>query len=685
MSSVSTSNWANWAEQLQTSLVYWSEGRVSMCGKGLQHVVAQLEGPAMALWRALVYNQLALLSSQLGHWDYSKQQWELAQESWRNSGLQAGSADLAPTLQWFCALLKDTGFVERSEQVWQLHESGQPPLLDPWLVPATGSELPTIAAASSRSVAVAKAEAADPAYAPLGGQTLSALAQPPSHAQAPVEWDDAVGRALKLAQEGKLQPALASLDVARAHGLAARSADRGHLLALVYSAEALACFLAGDYSAATQAKEEASRLWSELRESPMIYGSDRHEKFAAALRAGEQERAADVFSGRHAQRQCPLIDPWTDLETGMQRGNWESVQLNLAKDWKSKLDAVLQHFTRGNTQEAARELGLLHQRMNLGEQQGPAGALLLQVQALTAYAGGDYDNAQALFSKAKAQWDAMPNSKRREGPFLEQTKALLTMYGLESIADHLGETLCDPFLYYKPEHQMQRMESAEPAATADEGDPRESWETQLKEAWELARSGRWEMAQRRANHAERVARLVGNDDLRVCYSLNSQAVFAQAVGNYADAESIFAETDRAWKRGAKTATARTAWSEFCDVLRETQWSELADLLQKSWDKPVSRSAYDPAVLPLECLSKTGMQVMQAAVPSVQEEDAGVLRLPTPEERKRGRTVAAPGGSKAPWLVALLVVLLLIGGGAWYALSTKAPAKSPDKPAKSAPR
>lgn len=663
----STSNWANWAAQLQTSLVFWSEGRTSLCGKGLQQVVAQLQGPAMAVWRALVFNQLALLSSQLGHWDYSKEQWELAQESWRESGLVGGSPELAPTLQWFCQLLKEAGFPERSDLVWQLHESGQPPLLDPWSVPDTGSDFASLQPPTLGSSPVPP-NTQQHEYAPLGGQTLSSVPQAQPGRVQRCEWDQAVERALKQALEGKLQPALANLDQAREVAVALRPTDRGHLLALIYNAEALACFLAGDYSSATQARQEGQRIWGEMRVTPAVYQGDTHDRFAAALREAQQDRAADVFLQRHQQRQCPLVDPWADLESGLQRGEWEQVKLDLVKDWKPKLDSVLQHFSRGNSQEAVKELGLVQQRMTVHEMAGPAGCMLLQVQSLLAYAAGDYDNAQALFAKAKIQWDAVPSSKRREGPFLEQTRALLTMYGLESIADHLGDSLCDPFLYYKPEHQMQRIESNEVAE--EEGDPRERWETQLKEAWELARGGRFELAQRRANHAERVARLISADDLRVCYSLNSQAVFAQAAGNYGDAASIFAEAERAWKRGARTTTARTAWTEFCTILTESDWPDLGAQLEKAWDKPVSRSAYDPALLPLECLSNTGMQVMRAAVPEVQ--DANVLRLPTASKDTRLEANSEAPSSKLPLILALLLVLALASGGVWWVKFRGAP-------------
>lgn len=664
----------NWATLLQASLEHWSQGRSAQGGKGLQQVIGQLQGPAMAIWRALVYNQLALLSNQLGHWQYAKDQWELAQEAWRNSGMPPGAAELNPTLDWYTQLLATYGFADSAETVKSLHAAGQPPLIDPWTAPDKTARLALAPSAPTPLVSGPEEGLPDSSgFAPLGGATVQWR---PSQEIAFDTWYEGCTQALKLASESKLPQALNCIDKARDKALVLRNSDGGHALALVYNAESLACFLAGDYSSATQARQEASRLWTDLKNSAALYRGDTHDKFAAALREADQQRAADLFLRRHGQRQCPLIDPWVDLESGLSRGEWQQQSaFVLSKDWKPKVESALQHLSRGNGLEAGKELGLMQQKMSADDLRGSAGALLLQLQALIAYASGDYDAAQEFFTKGRTLWDQLPKSKRRDGPYLEQTKSLLTMYQLESIADHLTtDSLCDPFLYYKPEHQMQRVE----AGSTQEGDSRGTWEEQLREAWEMARAGRWEQAQRRASHAERVARLIDAEDLRVCYSLNSQAVFAQAAGNYADAETIYGETERAWKRGARSSGARTAWSEFCLLLRESDWPDMARKLEAKWEQPVAKSAFDPVLLPLDSLAEAGMKTMEAPRPDLSEEETHVLRLPTAGESRR--SAAAPERSGFPWIPLVLIALIMLGLGGWWVTHRSA---SPPAPASSA--
>ena len=494
-----------WAGQLQSALDLWSKGRSDLGGKGLQQVLSQLRGPDHTLWRALVYNQLALLSNQMGHWQYAKEQWELANKTWADSRMEAGSPELQATLDWYVQLLSHYGFAERADKVGKLHRQGQPPLLDPWLEQGDKIEPPP----ASRL------------------QTESSV----------LNWDEYVCNALKLAGEGKLPPALASLDKAKETALASRPQDQGHLLALIYNAESLACFRAGDYSGAGQAKEESTRLWTQVGNNPKVYAGDIHSKFMQALERAGQTQAATVFGQRHGQTQCPLIDPWCDLEVGIKSGDWQNDVFDLDQDWKARMETALQYHGRGNYVEAQKELGLLEQQLRFEDLQRAPGALLFQMQSVLAYAMGDYDSAQVLYRKASGVWERLEPSQKKEGPFLAQLINLVTLYGLEVMADRLSDGLCDPFVFYKHEHQMQKIEVA--SEDEEQGDARGQWERQLVEAWEMAAKGRWDMARRRAAHSERVAKMIGNNDLRVAYSLNSQGLFCQAGGDYADAQELY--------------------------------------------------------------------------------------------------------------------------------------------------
>ena len=629
-----------WAGQLQTSLDFWSKGRSDLGGRGLQQVLLQLRGPEHTLWRALVYNQLALLSNQMGHWQYAKEQWELCNETWRDSGMEPGGMEIQATLDWYFQLLSHYGFAERAEAVRQLHAQKQPPLLNPWEEPA---EKPLLTPLSQVQTAPVRLEIpAETHYAPVGGQRVASrsLAE-----QSFADWDELVRQALKAAADGKLQPALAAVDRAKALVV-----GKKHEQALIYNAEALCGFLAGDYSQASQARQEAVNLWLALDESFSPYAGTNHNRFVQALNDAGQTQAANIFAQRHSQMKCPLIDPWADLETGIKTGEWETTRFNILEDWSSRVEMALRFHSRGNLLEAQKELGLLEQQMSLEQMQQCPGALLLQMQSIMAYATGDYDSAQVLFRKAATIWDALEARERHDLPYLRQLKELLTTHGLETLAEVIGERLCDPFTSYKPEHQMRQVQVNDD----DDGDehPREEWENQIREAWEMALKGRWDSARRHAAKAERKAKLLGQTDLRVCYSLNSQAVFANAAGDYSDSDQLQEEAVRAWRRGSHLPAARTAYSEFCLILREAQWSGMASILEDIWDKPVSRSAFNPALLPTDSLSKTAMKILEA----VQEEepDDGILRLPSLPRADRKEKHGLPIGK-------IVVSLLVLGG------------------------
>ena len=129
---------------------------------------------------------------------------------------------------------------------------------------------------------------------------------------------------------------------------------------------------------------------------------------------------------------------------------------------------------------------------------------------------------------------------------------------------------------------------------------------------------------------------------------------------------------RGWRRGSHLTAARTAYSEFCDILRQTQWEPLAVQLEGLWDQPVSRSAFNPALLPLDSLTKSGMKVL--AEPVEEEVDDGVLRLPN-LPRKQPMPV-----KRMSWLLAGVLLLVIAGtlavGFWWMKNQTPQPLASP---------
>jgi hypothetical protein len=543
-------------------------------------------------------------------------------------------SELQATLDWYFQLLSHYGFAERAESLRQLHSDQQPPLLNPWEEAGPQSQLTPL----SQLPAVTPLRLEVPAeteYAPVGGQRVA------SHSLAKLssgDWDELVTQALKAAGEGKFQPALASLDKAKALVVGNK-----HVQALIYSAEALAGFLAGDYSQASLARQEAVNLWLALDEGFSPYAGSVHTRYITALQDAGQPLAATIFAQRHQQLKCPLIDPWADLESGIKTGDWQATQFNILEDWRARVEMSLRFHARGNLLEAQKELGLLEQQMSQEQLQQCPGALLCQMQSIMAYATGDYDSAQVLFRKASTAWDSLEPRERHDLPYLGQLKGLMATHGLESIGERLGEQLCDPFTSYKAEHQMRQVASAEDEESNDH--PREQWETQIREAWEMALKGRWDSARRHSAKAERQAKLLGATDLRVCYSLNSQAVFASAAGDYTDSDELYEEAVRAWRRGSHLPAARTAYSEFCLILREAQWPGMAAILEEIWDRPVSRSAFNPALLPADSLSKQAMKILEAV--AEEEPDDGVLRLAQPAP---GRAPAQ--GQFSHWPVSL---------------------------------
>lgn len=368
----------------------------------------------MAVWRAFLHNQLALLCQDTGEWGEARHHWELSQQSWRAAGLHPGSEGLSATLDWYADILEHYQFSERAGLLKSLHKAGRPPLLDPWQNQASGPQ----AASASQS---RRALSNQPEYAPLGGNTVSIQRQSAVEGS----WDQLLSQALQLAERANFARAQNLFDQAR-HQVVDRRVTEPHLLALVYSAEAIAAFLAGSYSQAEKAGDQARDLWKmpEQREDLQL--------FAQALRSGGQESAAVLFMARVAQNQFPLLDPSTDLQTGLARGQWQAPeQLNFPE----RLEDALKHYSRGNLYECQRRLDNLALQL----QQDPAReALLGNLQSLLAHAQGDESNARISYNKARTRWKGSGT--------LQAEIDLLRQYQLEKMADALKQGhLLDPF------------------------------------------------------------------------------------------------------------------------------------------------------------------------------------------------------------------------------------------------
>ncbi|MBX3170095.1 MAG: hypothetical protein KF760_22005 [Candidatus Eremiobacteraeota bacterium] len=402
---------ANWSSQLHTALEEWAAIRPDRAAQAFHRVLAGCQGDEMTIWRAFVENQLALLCQETGQWEQARHHWEAAQKCWSAAGLKAGSSELSATLDWFGDLLEHYRFPERALHLRRQHRISRPPLIDPWL---SENDPPT--------AIVPAAAAPEPGYAPMGGKTVSTQRNRSSDGT----WDELLTRALELAGRANFPRAQNLFDEAR-HRVVDRRVTHPHLLALVYCAESIGAFLAGCYSQAERARDTARELWR----TPERDREDL-QRFALALRAAGQESAAVLFMSRSAQNQFPLIDPWTDLHTGVARGEWQAPE---APEWMPRLEEALEQFVRGNLYECRRLLD------NLGLQldDGPAREVLLgNLQALLAHAQGEESEARTFYNRARTRCIRADS--------LEPELALLRRYKLEKLADALkAGHLLDPF------------------------------------------------------------------------------------------------------------------------------------------------------------------------------------------------------------------------------------------------
>lgn len=404
---------ANWSNQLHTALEQWSAIRPDRAARAFYQALDGCEGDDMTIWRAFVENQLALLCQETGQWQEARQHWEAAQKCWSTAGLRAGSSELSATLDWFCDLLEHYRFPERALHLRRQHRISRPPLIDPWL---SEGDAPTALVSAPPSAVPQQV------FEPMGGNTVSTQRNHPSAGT----WDELLTRALELATRANFPRAQNLFDEAR-HRVVDRRVTHPHLLSLVYCAESIGAFLAGCYPQAEKARETARELWRAPE-------SDREDlqSFAQALRAAGQESAAVLFMSRIGQNQFPLIDPWTDLHTGVARGEWQAPQ---ALDWLPRLEEALVHYSRGNLFECQRRLDNLSLQLD-GE--AARQALLGNLQALLSHARGEEIEARAFYNRARTGW--------RDAHTLGPELSLLRLHQLDKLADALSSGhLLDPF------------------------------------------------------------------------------------------------------------------------------------------------------------------------------------------------------------------------------------------------
>jgi len=400
---------ANWSNQLHIALEEWAAARTDRAQRSFHRVLEGCQSEEMVVWRAFLHNQLALLCLETGQWDEARHHWDAALQSWGAAGLQPDSPQLAATLGWYADILDHYQFRERARL---LRTSGRVPLIDPWQ-----SESPVQSAFATSAGAPVQNEES---YQPMGGNSVSVQRS----GGATGTWDELITQALELAGRANFPRAQNLFDQARDQ-VVARRVTHPHLLALVYSAESIGAFVAGQYPLAEKARDQAKELWR----TPEQHSEDL-QLFAQALKAAGQENAAALFMSRVGKHEFPLLDPLTDLQSGVARGQWKTATV----DWLASLEEACKHFARGNLVECQRRLDSLAMQM---EPQPAREALLGNLQALLAQAQGEEDEARTFYNRARTRW-TNPNT-------LSADLKILRRYKLEKLADALkAGHLLDP-------------------------------------------------------------------------------------------------------------------------------------------------------------------------------------------------------------------------------------------------
>ena len=400
---------ANWSNQLHIALEEWAAGRSDRAQRSFHRVLEGCQSEEMAVWRAFLHNQLALLCLETGQWEEARHHWEAALQGWGSAGLQPDSPQLAATLGWYADILDHYQFCDRARL---LRTDGRVPLIDPW---QSESSLQSTFVASG-TVSAQNEEA----YQPMGGNSVSVQRS----GAAVGTWDELVTQALELAARSNFPRAQNLFDQARDQ-VVARRVTHPHLLALVYSAESIGAFVAGQYPPAEKARDQAKELWR----TPEQHSEDL-QLFAQALKAAGQENAAALFMSRVGKHEYPLLDPLVDLQSGVARGQWKTATV----DWLASLEEACKHFARGNLVECQRRLDGLAMQM---EPQPAREALLGNLQALLAQAQGEEEEARTFYNRARTRWT--------NANTLSADLKLLRRYKLEKLAEALkAGHLLDP-------------------------------------------------------------------------------------------------------------------------------------------------------------------------------------------------------------------------------------------------
>lgn len=399
---------ATWSNQLHIALEEWAAGRTDRAQRSFHRVLEACQAEDMTVWRAFLHNQLALLCLETGQWEEARYHWDSAQQSWNAGGLQPDSPQLAATLGWYADILDHYQFSERART---LRSPNRVPLIDPWQSESS---------VQSSSVTSSTPSRAEESYLPMGGNSVSV--QRTSSVSG--TWDELIAQALDLASRANFPRAQNLFDQAR-HQVVARRVTHPHLLALVYSAESIGAFMAGQYPVAEKARDQARELWRTPEQQ-----SEDLQLFAQTLKAAGQENAAVLFMSRVARHEFPLLDPLTDLQSGVARGEWKAVKV----DWLAGLEEACKHYARGNLVECQRRLDNLALQM---EPHPSREALLGNLQALLAQAMGEEAESRVFFNRARTRWT--------HANLLGADLKLLRRYKLEKLADALkAGHLLDP-------------------------------------------------------------------------------------------------------------------------------------------------------------------------------------------------------------------------------------------------
>jgi tetratricopeptide (TPR) repeat protein len=606
--------------------------------------------PAQQFWKAILHNLQAVMASETGLYGQVQEFQDLALQIWTTAGLDRRPTGLPATLNRYSDQLRKAGLDAVADRLKALYQIGQAPLLDPWsnpkeqppsaptrletksspeilrpsrlarsgALPLADPELPSskgplFRSRTSVASAVPKIEALRnaPPEAPLRplpsihqarprpavlvpesgallGRKLFNSSAEVSPSQSMIHWEARWCEALTLAANGQLLKSVRILEEElRTAATQMLAHQRSLRLTWTYNIEAIAYFLAGDYTESTQAFQHAETHWNEIRTAKESWDGSATQEFIAALTQAGRTTEAAVVSDRVSRRVLPLLNPWQDLT-----GQLEQVAMSphieggfsSDKDWKDKLERSVALLERKEYGQAQKQLArLLESLQKLGGSAGSHVQSILTQQLLVfcAFHLGEFAEAEVMFKEAAHQWSELSQAERRAGGWLTAMRSLLRDHNIDEMAAGVDDQLFNPFssrttsALGKPNQHL-----AELPPEAD--DELHSWDLWMRDAWTAARHRDFSKAFRCAVRAEDAAREVSSVNLHVCYAINTQAVLSFLIGNYPEADESYRQTTEVWKRSRSQATAKPAWNDFVRILGETGWSEQSRSLKSKW-------------------------------------------------------------------------------------------------------